>query len=204
MAVDSAHSDALRFHACLLSVGCSPTAVHPRELAETVQLFLIDELERWSDGLLRHLVDVAGVRPPDWRQGAALPTGAVARLLATAPYEVRDRLSPHSFEPDLAAAAFVRAVVEARYDLRRIASARLMGPATRRSLLFAHLELLATLVVVIRPVMPGWSAFVAAQLGMARGVHWPPAADGPRLLSTDAPLRPGLPGYFVVPVLPVV
>ncbi|MEV5606716.1 hypothetical protein [Streptomyces sp. NPDC052225] len=167
-----------------------------------MQLFLIDELERWSDDLLRQLVDVAGVRSPRRPQDAGPPSGTAARLLTTAPYEVREGLSPHTLAPDRAAAAFVRTVVEARHDLRRIASARLLGRAARRGRLLAHLELLATLAVVIRPVMPGWSALIAGHLGMPHDAHWPPAGDGRRLLVPGTPLRPGLPGYFLVPPLP--
>ncbi|PKT69328.1 hypothetical protein CW362_30215 [Streptomyces populi] len=200
--MNSAHSDALRFHACLLSENGSPPVIHPRELDETVQLFLIDELERWSDGLLHQLLDVVGVRSPGPRPDAGLPAGAAVRLLATAPYEVREWLSPHSFAPDRAAAVFVRTVVEARRDLRRITSARLLAHSARRTQLLAHLELLATLAVVIRPVMPGWSGLVAEHLGMPRDAHWPPTAAGHRLFVPDAPLRTGLLAYFVVPVSP--
>jgi methionyl-tRNA synthetase len=201
---NDAHSDALRFHVCLLSENGSPPTVHARELTDTVQLFLIDELERWSDGVLHQWAGAAGAGPLGLLTDVGLAGGAADRLLGTAPHEVRQWLSPRSFAPERATGAFLCAVVEARRDQRRIAAARLLRPAARRARLLSHLELLATLAVVIRPVMPGWSAFVAGHLGMARDAHWPPASDDRRLLSPHAPLRPGLPGYFAVPPVPPV
>ncbi|MFJ2744728.1 hypothetical protein ACIO3O_34305 [Streptomyces sp. NPDC087440] len=198
MRTDAAR-DALRFHACLLWADGRPAAVDDRELADTVQLILIDQLETWADRLLGSLAGPgagsATVPPP-----ANGPGGVAGRLLCTAVPELGRHLSPERFRPDLAASVLTETATSARQDLRRLNSAPLLRPSVRGGWLAAHLDLLAGLSMTARPMMPGWSAFVGRHLGLGADAHWPPCPGiGGRLLLPGGPLPTGLPLYFQVP-----
>ncbi|MEU6440349.1 hypothetical protein [Streptomyces sp. NPDC047046] len=188
----SPNTDALNFHVCLMWDGGSPPFVDGRELAETVQSILIDDVDNWSDGLLQALASCAPATG-----GAEGPGGVAGQLLLGAPYELRRCQTPQWFDPERASALFARTVATARQDLRRINRASLMAPGARWSRLAAHLELLAVLAAVMRPMMPGWSAFVLEELGMSPQTHWPwDAVWGHPLLRRGQRLPGHLPGYF--------
>jgi methionyl-tRNA synthetase len=196
---DTARWDALRFHVCLLWEGGRPPVLDESELADTVQLILIDQLETWADRLLGSLAGPAAdtaVVPPH----ADGPGGIAGRLLWTAVPDLGRWLSPNWFRPDLAASVLAETATAARRDLRRLNSAPLLRPAVRGGWLTAHLDLLAALSVAARPMMPGWSAFVARHLGVRTDAQWPPRpGTGGRLLTPGRRLPTGLPVYFRCP-----
>ncbi|MER6343551.1 hypothetical protein ACWC10_02215 [Streptomyces sp. NPDC001595] len=200
MSTDAATSDALRFHVCLLWADGRPPVLDERELADTVQLILIDQLEAWANRLLGSLApgpvaDTTVVPPPT--DG---PGGVAGRLLWTAVPELGRRLSSPGFRPDLAASVLAETATTARRDLRRLHAAPLLRPAVRGGWLTAHLDLLAALSVAARPMMPGWSSFVARHLGVREDAQWPPRpGTGGRLLTPGHRLPAGLPVYFRVP-----
>ncbi|MGW1022880.1 hypothetical protein ACWD4J_04050 [Streptomyces sp. NPDC002577] len=176
--LSAAESDALRFHACLFWEDGRPAVLDERELADTIQVILIDQLEQWADGVLRGMPELRGASPGG-------PGGVAARLLLTAVPELRLHLSPHRFRPDRAASVIAETAAQARRDLQRLDRAPLVRPAVRHGRLAAHLELLTALSVAARPLLPGWSAFIARQL----------ERESPRRFADE----PELPLYFRLP-----
>ncbi|MFE4974509.1 hypothetical protein ACFRAR_20680 [Kitasatospora sp. NPDC056651] len=189
-----ADRDALRFHACLLWSHGRPPVLDERELAETIQVVLIEEVEQWIDQLFRSAAGPFGVghvvRPAMERDGVA------GRLLRTVPRELRRWLSTEGFAPDLAAAALARATAQARRDVQRLGRSPLVRPEVRGARLAAHVELLAVLALAARPMLPGWSAFIAGQLGVPADLR---RSAGGRLVRPGRRLPAELPGYFRLP-----
>jgi hypothetical protein len=192
----SVEDDALRFHCCLLWDGDESVRLDARELADTVQTVLVDQLEYWMTGVFRYCADVADSYVPlvpDW-------AGLAAALLSEVPYDVEAALAPARFAPNQAAALLAEATAAAAGDLSRIRSAPPRRLDRHLGCLAAHLELLARLAVVVRPLMPGWSTFVTRHLGLTgdpalRNRLARPLSRTP-VLSPGLRISPALPIYF--------
>ncbi|MFI5801298.1 methionine--tRNA ligase [Streptomyces sp. NPDC051561] len=189
-------ADAVRFHLCLTGPERQQTNFSAKEFASTVETVLVQGVETWTRTVLAALAqDFAGTVP------AALPTAADGPLVAV-PAEltrsVAKALAAAEFSPQRAATELASTIAVAVADLHQLEQLRGSGEAHARRLV-AHLEALAAVAATSAAIMPGWSAYLAKQLGLTvdpstRMPAWP--TDGARLVASGTVLPPSLPAFF--------
>ncbi|WP_166459287.1 methionine--tRNA ligase [Amycolatopsis pithecellobii] len=165
--------DAVRLHLARTNPEYEKSDFRSAEFDRTVNDVLVGTLESWAAAVFDELAAQADSVIPAVESTQGSPT---VRALAE---DLPDRLA-REFEPDTfslrgAAGTLVEAVGAAAGEWGAAPSHAEPGE------LAAHLELLATLAAVAAPLMPGWSAHTARQLGLRVGLDglaWP---------------RPGLP-----------
>lgn len=190
----SLNDDALRFHCCLMWEGDEAAPLHADELADTVQTVLVDQLECWTVSVFRYCAEAADSHVPlvpGWE-------GLAAVLLAEVPYRIEAALGPADPRLGLAATLLAETAAVASGDLRRIRSAPPRRLDRHLGCLAAHLELLARLAAVVRPLMPGWSAFIVRHLGLTGD---PALSNRLARPLTRLPVLP--PGQRISPSLPI-
>ncbi|WP_432123263.1 class I tRNA ligase family protein [Streptomyces sp. S1] len=162
------NADALRFHLCLTATERtedepSPAEFSLGEYADTVATVLAGGLETWTDTVLDLLAeDFRRTVPP------AAPAGPMTAERRDLTRRVADALAPGAYAPARAGEALAAVVERALIDVHRLRVLRDAGQEREYATgLAAHVELLAAFTVAAAPLMPGWSAFLAGELGIA-------------------------------------
>lgn len=189
------NADALRFHLCLTGPEREQNNFSMKEFEDTVSTVLAGGIERWTDTVLDLLAqDFQSVVP------AAGEGGFLTEERAALPGRVARALAAETFSPQKAAAELAAVIDRAVDDLRELSLLRAAGPrADYAARLAAHLELLAAVAVTAAPLMPGWSAHLAGQLGIAVDLHTQlPAWEAleTRLVPADTQLPDAVPLFF--------
>ncbi|WP_432062128.1 class I tRNA ligase family protein [Streptomyces sp. S1] len=194
------NADALRFHLCLTATERtedepSPAEFSLGEYADTVATVLAGGLETWTDTVLDLLAeDFRRTVPP------AAPAGPMTAERRDLTRRVADALAPGAYAPARAAEALAAVVERALIDVHRLRVLRDAGQEREYATgLAAHVELLAAFTVAAAPLMPGWSAFLAGELGIAvdretRLPLW--AGEDERLVPAGTVLPESVPVYF--------
>ncbi|MFJ4342316.1 class I tRNA ligase family protein [Streptomyces sp. NPDC088915] len=199
------NADALRFHLCLTAAeqtgkDFSPADPSPAdfslgEYADTVATVLAGGLETWTDTVLDLLAQDFHRAVP-----AALPAGPMTAERRELTRRTADALGVDAHAPARAAEALAAAVERALIDVHRLRVLRDAGQEGEYATgLAAHVELLAAFTIAAAPLMPGWSAFLAGELGLAvdRETRLPLWADeDERLVPAGTVLPEAVPVYF--------
>lgn len=189
------NADALRFHLCLTAAEGAESEFSLSEYADTVTTVLAGGLETWTDTVLDLLAE-------DFRRTvpAAVPAGPMTVERRDLTRRIADALGTEAYSPLRAAEDLATAVERALIDVRRLRSLREAGRGREYAAgLTAHVELLAAFTVAAAPLMPGWSAFLAGELGIAvdqesRLPVW--ADEDERLVPAGTVLPEAVPVYF--------
>ncbi len=120
-------------------------------------------LETWTDTVLDLLAQDFHRAVP-----AAAPAGPMTAERRELTRRTADALGVGAHAPARAAEALAAAVERALIDVHRLRVLRDAGQEGEYATgLAAHVELLAAFTIAAAPLMPGWSAFLAGELGLA-------------------------------------
>ncbi|MET9432493.1 class I tRNA ligase family protein [Streptomyces sp. NPDC003036] len=191
------NADALRFHLCLTAAERAEGEFSLGEYADTVATVLAGGLETWTDTVLDLLAEDFGSAVPE-----TAPAGPMAAERRDLTRRTADALGAEAYSPLRAAEALATAVERAVVDVHRLRMLRDAGSGQGQEYapgLAAHVELLAAFTVAAAPLMPGWSAFLAGELGIAvdqesRLPVW--ADEDERLVPAGTVLPDAVPVYF--------
>lgn len=157
------NADALRFHLALTGPEREQNNFSMKEFADTVSTVLAGGIERWTDTVLDLLSQDFQSTVP----ATPLSVTFLDEDRAELPDRIAAALGAETFSPQKAAAELAVVVDRAVDDLRQLSLVRAAGPREEYAArLVAHLELLAAVAVTSAPLMPGWSAHLAGQLGV--------------------------------------
>ncbi|KOX36994.1 MULTISPECIES: class I tRNA ligase family protein [unclassified Streptomyces] len=195
------------------STGFSPAEFSLGEYADTVATVLAGGLETWTDTVLDLLAEDFHRTVP-----AAAPAGPMTAERRDLTRRVADALGAEAYAPARAAEALAAVVERALIDVHRLRVLRDAGQDGEYGEygqdgedgqngqygeyvtgLAAHVELLAAFTVAAAPLMPGWSAFLAGELGLAvdretRLPLW--AGEDERLVPAGTVLPEAVPVHF--------